>query len=550
MKRYLKMLKPTVLEDVIAMVALYRPGPMDWIPDFIARKHGEKEIKYLHPELEPILKKTYGVVVYQEQVMQIAQKVAGFSLGEADILRKAMGKKVFSLVQKEKQKFIEGCIQKGTTQKVAEKIFSFVEPFAGYGFNRSHAACYGLIGYQTAYLKAYFPAEFMAALLTSDQDNIDRVAIEIAECREMGIEVMRPDINESFEKFAVIETKINGNKKECIRFGLNAIKNVGHTIAKAIVEERKKNGKYTSLTNLIERVRHKDLNKKSIEALAKVGALEKFGERNAIINSVEDILTYNKNYTRLIATNQSSLFASTEIKLPEITLAKTEKASKKDRLAWEKELLGLYISDHPVKEYALYFQKVAVPIRQIGAEHINQNISVGGIIAKIKKIYLKNQKTMMFVTLEDLTSTIEILVFPKILEATESIWQEEKIVLVSGKISNKDDEIKLLADNVKIVNPNELEQFKRIINTQKLNGTYKEKKSEKINQLIITLPTNFSQPTLQQLSTYFAQCNTGKVKIYLIIKGTKMETAYQIKVTQEIISQIRNIVPKAQIATN
>ncbi len=549
MKRYLKMLKPTVLEDVIAMVALYRPGPMDWIPDFIARKHGEKEIKYLHPVLKSILEKTYGVVVYQEQVMQIAQKLAGFSLGEADVLRKAMGKKVFSLVQKEKQKFIEGCIQQGTTQKVAEKVFSFIEPFAGYGFNRSHAACYGLIGYQTAYLKAYFPAEFMAALLTSDQDNIDRVAIEIAECREMNIEVMPPDINESFEKFAVIEDLTNGEKRERIRFGLNAIKNVGHTIAKAIVEERKKNGKYISLTNLIERVRHKDLNKKSIEALAKVGALEKFGERNAIINSVEDILTYNKNYTKLIATNQSSLFASTEIKLPEITLAKTEKASKKDRLAWEKELLGLYISDHPVKEYASYFQKVAVPIKQIETEHINQNITIGGIIAKIKKIYLKNQKAMMFVTLEDLTSTIEILVFPKILEATETTWQEEKIVLVSGKISNKDGEMKLLADSVKIVNQNELTQFKRIATTQKLNGTYKEKKAEKITQLIITLPTNFEQSILQQLSAYFTQCDIGKVKVYLIIEGTKMKTAYQIKVTHKTLSLIKNIVPEAQITT-
>ena len=365
----------------------------------------------------------------------------------------------------------------------------------------------------------------------------------------MNIEVMPPDIKESFEKFAVIEDLTNGEKRERIRFGLNAIKNVGHTIAKAIVEEREKNGKYISLTNLIERVRHKDLNKKSIEALAKVGALEKFGERNAIINSVEDILTYNKNYTKLIATNQSSLFASTEIKLPEITLAKTEKASKKDRLAWEKELLGLYISDHPVKEYASYFQKVAVPIKQIGTEHINQNISIGGIIAKIKKIYLKNQKAMMFVTLEDLTSTIEILVFPKILEATETTWQEEKIVLVSGKISNKDGEMKLLADSVKIVNQNELTQFKRIATTQKLNGTYKEKKTEKITQLIITLPTNFEQSILQQLSAYFTQCDAGKVKVYLIIEGTKMETAYKIKATRKTLSLIKNIVPEAQITT-
>ncbi len=550
MKRYLKLLKPTVLEDIIAMVALYRPGPMDWIPDFIARKHGKKEIKYLHPVLESILGKTYGVVVYQEQVMQIAQKLAGFSLGEADVLRKAMGKKVFALVQKEKQKFIKGCIQQGTTQKNAEKVFSFIEPFAGYGFNRSHAACYGLIGYQTAYLKAYFPAEFMAALLTSDQDNIDRVAIEIAECREMGIEVLPPDINESFEEFAVIEDTTDGNKKERIRFGLNAIKNVGHTIAGAIVEERKKNGKYTSLTNLVERVRHKDLNKKSIEALAKVGALEKFGERNAIINSVEEIIAYNKNYTKLINSNQTSLFANAEIKLPEITLVEIEKASKKDRLTWEKELLGLYISDHPVRKYAEYFKKVAVPIKEIGTEHINQPITVGGIVAKIKKIYLKSQKAMMFVTLEDLTSTIEVLVFPKVLEATETIWQEEKIILVSGKISNKDGEKKLLADTAEIVNSAKLKEFERVATTQKLNGTYEEKKSKRINQLIITLPVNFEQSTLQQLADFFTQCDLGKTKVYLVINNSKMETAYRIKVTTTTLELIRNIVPKAKIATH
>ncbi|PID55393.1 DNA polymerase III subunit alpha, partial [candidate division KSB3 bacterium] len=204
MKRYLKALKPTVLEDIIAMVALYRPGPMEWIPDFIDGKHGTKQITYLHPKLEAILADTYGVAVYQEQVMRIAQDLAGFTLGEADILRKAMGKKIVKLIKEQKIKFVDGCVQQGVKRDVAEKVFSFIEPFAGYGFNRSHAACYGLIGYQTAYLKAHYPAEFMAALMTSDQGNTDRIAIEAAECRDMGIDVLPPDINESFEEFAVI----------------------------------------------------------------------------------------------------------------------------------------------------------------------------------------------------------------------------------------------------------------------------------------------------------------------------------------------------------
>ncbi len=550
MKRYLKLLKPNVIEDIIAMVALYRPGPMDWIPDFIARKHGKKKIKYLHPLLEPILKKTYGVVVYQEQVMQIAQKLAGFSLGEADILRKAMGKKVFALVQKEKHKFIEGCVGKGITKPVAEKVFSFIEPFAGYGFNRSHAACYALIGYQTAYLKAYFPAEFMAALLTSDQDNLDRVAIEITECREMGIEVMPPDINESFERFAVITDKASGKSKERIRFGLNAIKNVGHTVARAIVEEREKNGKYKSLTDFIERVRHKDLNKKSIEALAKVGALEKFGERNALVNSVETILAYSKNYNKLASTNQNSLFEASEIKLPEITLAKVPPASKKDRLSWEKELLGLYISDHPVREYADYFQKVALPIKHINNEHINQNITIGGIVSKVKKIYLKSQKTMLFATIEDLDASLEAIVFPKVLEATESVWTEEKIILVSGKISNKDGELKILVDSAKLVTQKDLDHFERILTTQKKNGNYESKKNISPTKLTITLPPNFNQDILKQLSAYFDKCESGKIKVYLIVENSKLETPYNIKLTDKTISNLKAISPTAQISVS
>jgi len=545
MKRYLKLLKPNVFEDIIAMVALYRPGPMDWIPDFIARKHGEKEIRYLHPFLKPILEKTYGVVVYQEQVMQIAQKLAGFSLGEADVLRKAMGKKVFALIQEEKHKFIEGCINQGIAGHIAEKIFSFIEPFAGYGFNRSHAACYALIGYQTAYLKAHFPTEFMAALLTSDQDNIDRIAVEVSECREMGTEVMAPNVNESFEKFTVI---INPKTKtEKIRFGLNAIKNVGHTVAHAIVKEREENGKYTSLTNFIERVRHKDLNKKSLEALAKVGALLDFGERNAILSSVENILAYSKNYNKLMATNQNSLFDTSEIKMPEITLAQTDRAPKKDCLAWEKELLGLYISDHPVKVYENYFSKVALPIKAINTEHVNQSISIGGIVSKTKKIYLKNQKAMMFVTIEDLDSQMEVLVFPKILESTESIWEEGKIILASGKISNKDGELKLLVDNVKLITQESLNLFSRISATQKKNGNYKNKEEILASKLVITLSSDFNKDILRKLSAYFDRCDLGTMKVYLDINGSKLETPYCVKQTDDLHQALKNIVPTSQV---
>lgn len=579
MKRYLKQLAPNVFEDIIAMVALYRPGPMDWIPDFIARKHGEREIRYLHPALKPILEKTYGVAVYQEQIMQIAQQLAGFSLGEADVLRKAVGKKIFALVQEQKQKFIEGCISQGVAKNVAEKVFSFIEPFAGYGFNRSHAACYALIGYQTAHLKTRFPAAFMAALLTSDQDNIDRVAIEVAECIEMGIKVLPPDVNESFEEFAVIMD----SGKARIRFGLNAIKNVGHTIAHEIVEERKRNGKFKNITDFIERIQHKDLNKKSIEALAKVGALEEMGERNQIIASIEIILAHSKNIQKIKNSNQESLFSAEEISLPEIKMVSAQPAEKKQRLAWEKELLGLYISDHPVKEYIEYLNKMAIRIRDINSAYVGRNINVGGVISKVHKIFLKNQKTMLFVTIEDIDSRMGLLVFPKVLEETGSLWEEEKVILATGKVSDKDGNFKILLDSAKVITPQELEKFKRILATQNINGTnYNNSTNSPVrhpeldprssegshqkyhasdssfrsgetqndgnkSKLIITLPPNFSKEILIKLSAHFDKCQLGSMKVYLNIGSTKLETPYCIKEIDDIEQDLKNIVPEGKI---
>ncbi|MFZ2226689.1 MAG: DNA polymerase III subunit alpha, partial [Candidatus Moraniibacteriota bacterium] len=535
MKRYLKLLEPSVFEDIIAMVALYRPGPMDWIPDFISRKHGHKKIDYLHPKLKNLLEKTYGVVVYQEQVMQIAQALAGFTLGEADVLRKAMGKKIFALIAEQKIKFIEGCVAHGTERKIAEKVFSYIEPFAGYGFNRSHAACYAMIGYETAYLKAHYPAEFMAALLTSDQDDIDRVAIEVTECREMGIEVLPPNVNESFEEFSVILDP--ENKSEEIRFGLNAIKNVGHTVAHEIVEERKRNGRFVSLANFIERVESKDLNKKSIEALAKVGALEDLGERNQIVASIENILAHSKEHQKNRDSKQISLFGASELALPEIQLLPTFPATKKQQLAWEKELIGLYISGHPASEFQAYFEYAGTPIRNIDKNLVGQPISIGGIISKVKKIFLKNQKTMLFATVEDMYSNIEFIVFPKILDETGSIWVEDKAILASGKISDKDGNFKLLVDSVKVVNEVEVENAARIIATRKINGTTvapavppQKKVAEEATQkkdaptasskLTITLPSASNQETLKTLSAHFGKCQPGETKVYLKINGT------------------------------
>ncbi|NCA96327.1 MAG: DNA polymerase III subunit alpha, partial [Methanomicrobia archaeon] len=303
MKRYLRELKPTEFEDIIAMVALYRPGPMEWIPDYISGKHGDKKVSYLHPKLEPILARTYGVAIYQEQVMQISRALAGFTPGEADVLRKAMGKKIPALLAEQKEKFIDGCVKNGIYKELAEKVFSFIEPFAGYGFNRSHAACYAMIGYQTAYLKAHWPVEFMAALLTSDQHDSDRVAIEIEECRHMGIEVCQPDINQSFDSFTVVDEKLVDHPT--IRFGLLAIKNVGEHIAQVIKDERKTNGQYKDMADLLQRVTDKDLNRKSLESLIKAGAFDQWLDRQQLLQNIEVLLKYNKdiNQNRLSGQN-------------------------------------------------------------------------------------------------------------------------------------------------------------------------------------------------------------------------------------------------------
>ncbi|MDX9913332.1 MAG: DNA polymerase III subunit alpha [Candidatus Moranbacteria bacterium] len=543
MKRYLKQLKPTNLEDVIAMVALYRPGPMDWIPDFIDRKHGRKRIEYIHPKLEPILNKTYGVAVYQEQVMQMAQSLAGYSLGGADMLRKAMGKKIPELIQKEKIKFIDGAAANGVNRKDAEKIFAFIEPFAGYGFNRSHAACYALIGYQTAYLKAHYPAEFMAALMTSDQGNIERIAIEVEEAQDIGIAVLPPNVNESFGEFAVIKDETSD--KVNIRFGLKAIKNVGHPVADEIVRERKKNGKYKTLADFLERVVTRDLNKKSIEALAKVGALDDLGERNQIIENIETILSFSKNIQKINNSNQDTLFGTMEIKTPTIELSPTIAATKNQRLHWEKELLGLYVSDHPISEYKYFFEKMTTAISSLDNSMVGKSVHVGGVITKVQRIMTKRKQNMAFVTIEDLRGRIELLIFPNVLESTGAVWQEEKIILADGKLSDKDGSFKLIVDDAKIVNDEEMNKFRRILVTQeKNNHPVKKIKAQKIT---ITIPLTADKSTIGKLSQLFDSCKLGETKIFLFLDGTTMQTNYSLELDSSIIEKIEEIIPKENI---
>ncbi len=448
MKRYLKELKPSNIEDIIAMVALYRPGPMEWIPDYIAGKKGKKKQEYLHPTLEPILEKTYGIAVYQEQLMKIAQELAGFTLGEADVLRKAVGKKIQKLLIEQKEKFIAGCRKNGVSQKVAEKVFEFIEPFAGYGFNRAHAACYALIAYQTAYMKANYPAEFMAALLTADQQNTDRIAIEIEECRGMGIEVLAPDVNESFTSFAVVPQSDAG-RAGTIRFGLLAIKNIGEHIVEYIVQERKRGGAYTSLENFLERIQTKDLNKKSLESLIRSGAMDRFGDRHQMLYNIDKMLSYSKKRNADAQSLQGSLFGSNLLAPAVLTLEPAPGGDPRERLVWEKELLGLYISDHPLKEVYPLVARFVLPCVDAKRLPEGRNAKICGIVSSVKKIYTKKNEAMLFVKVEDLHDALEVIVFPSVLKDSAALWESDKILAVEGKISHKDAEAKLLCSRVK-----------------------------------------------------------------------------------------------------
>jgi DNA polymerase-3 subunit alpha len=506
MKRYLKQLKPTILEDIIAMVALYRPGPMDWIPDFIEGKHGKK-VLYLHPKLEAILADTYGVAVYQEQVMRIAQDLAGFTLGEADLLRKAMGKKIFKLIKEQKIKFVEGCIKNGIDKKIAEKVFAFIEPFAGYGFNRSHAACYALIGYQTAYLKAHYPAEFMAALMTADEGNTDRIAIEASECREMKIEVLPPDVNESFENFAVIYDENDIEKiKPRIRFGLNAIKNVGHNVAHEIVVERERNGKYENLSKFCERINSKDLNKRSIEALAMVGGLNDLANRDHIIANMDTILTFIKELNTSRNTDQGSLFDSSLLSTPTITLKNKPKSDKKQHLDWEKKLLGLYVSDHPASEYAEYLETACTPLSELDEEKADKNLTIGGVTVALSKILLKSGKNMAFATLEDGHSAIECLVFPKLLSETEDLWVDGKALVIKGRLSAKEGEFKFLADSVQEITPEQVYDARRLVATK---NKYQKNKDEK-EKLLKEKELNKEKSTIEKAGSKDKKISNSK----------------------------------------
>ncbi|MEK7624665.1 MAG: DNA polymerase III subunit alpha [Patescibacteria group bacterium] len=445
MRGYLKQLKPTEIEDVIAMVALYRPGPMELIPQYIKRKHGQEKITYLHPRLEPILVKTYGVAVYQEQLMTIARDLAGFSLTEADILRKAVGKKIKSLLQSQAEKMISGMVKNGIEEKTAGKIWQWFEPFAQYGFNKSHAACYALIGYQTAYLKAHYPVEFFSSLLNANSGDIERIAFLIGEARRANIAVFPPDINKSYTEFTP-------ENSDHIRFGLLAVKNIGANIVSIIIDERGRGGPFESLPDFLDRINHRDLNKKSLESLIKSGCLDSFGiERQNALENVEELLKFNSLSKKNKFNNQNSLF-NYQPKLTSLKLKPTENADSKTKLAWEKELLGLYISDHPLKKYLprLSENRVQTIKEATNSGHRDKTrLKIAGVISSVQKILTKAGQPMLFVKIEDLTDNLEVIVFSETLSKSSNLWKENNIIMINGQLSLRNGETKVICNEVR-----------------------------------------------------------------------------------------------------
>ena len=433
MKRYIKELKPSAFEDIIAMVSLYRPGPMQFIESFIRRKHGVEKVAYEHPLMENAFRETYGIPVYQEQVMQVAKDMAGFTGGEADTLRKAMGKKIAELMAKMKSKFIEGSVKNGVKESIATVVFQKLEDFAAYGFNKSHAACYAMIAYRTAYLKAHYPAEFMAALMNSDSGIIDRITIEVEECQRMGLTVMAPDINESFAGFAVVKDTSN------VRWGLSAIKNVGAEIAEEIVRERKRNGPYVDLADFLGRIKSHAFNKKTVEALVKAGALDRFEDRSKLVGNLDVLVMYNKHVQHELARNQTSLFdVGPSIVTQKVELRMVEEVPVSLLMSWEKELLGLYVSSHPAKLFYDHFAPYVTKVSTIPTFEDGAMVKIAGVISVVKQIFTKKKnEPMAFVRVEDPSSSLECVVFPKMFTQVRLKLNPDAMVLIMGKVSQR-----------------------------------------------------------------------------------------------------------------
>jgi DNA polymerase-3 subunit alpha len=482
MRRCLRGLRPNQISDLLAIVALYRPGPMDNIPAFTAAKNGQAPVTYLHPDLEPILSETYGICVYQDQVLQIVREIAGFSWGEADVLRKAMGKKIAALMAEQQDKFLARTVERGYSRDFAEQLWAIIAPFAGYGFPKGHAAAYAVVSYQTAFLKANYPAEYMAAVLTSEAGNADKVAEAVGECRRLGVDVLPPDVNRSGLDF----TLEDGQRGTAIRFGLSGVKNVGHGAIAMLLKARDgaANGPapaaqhptapggqeaasgarpFADLADFCQRVDLRQLNKRAIESLIKAGAMDSLGERAALLAGLDGAMAVGQQDQRARLAGQQSMFellgggadeaAPTHFALPTVA-----PAERRQRLAWEKEMIGLYISEHPLAGIARALRAATTAITSdLSEELAGQTVTLGGFIASQRLLPTKKGDLMAAVELEDLAGSVEVVVFPRTYAAHRDLLKEDQILLVRGKVDTRDDRPKILCESIELFEAGDIE---------------------------------------------------------------------------------------------
>jgi len=528
MRRLARNLKPSRFSDIAAMVALYRPGPMELISEFVQGKLDPEKINYPHADLKPILEETYGIAVYQEQCLQIAHDMAGYTMSEADTLRRAIGKKKRSIMDKEHKKFISGARKKGYTEKIAENVWHFIERFAGYGFNKAHSASYAMIAYQTAYMKANYPVEFMTALLSAESDNTDKIAIELEECRRMGIVVSPPDINKSNVGFAIEKDKDSFEGK-AIRFGLTAIKNVGEAAIGEILKARTSD--FKSLTDFCKRVDTQKVNKKVLESLIQVGALDEFGKRAALLFSLDRIRSAIEETAKKKANGQSSLFDSLEEKTAKDedsdNLPEMEELTKVQLLSLEKSLLGFYLSQTPYSESLKKLNlHITSRIAELHQGNHGEKIELGGVISQIKKVYTKRgNNEMAFFTLENNGDKLEIVVFPKLYAQIKETLITDKVVVVKGKIDWREDKLSVLADSI--------EEFNEA------------KHSSVDKNFTIRISANTPKEVLQKINKLLIE-HKGKDRVTIILSNgiedlKRISLPYTVQYSQELLDELNDI---------
>ncbi len=449
MRHFIKELKPSSFKDIAALVALYRPGPMEHFPTFIRAKHGLEPVRYPDPTLQDILEETYGVIVYQDQVLLIVQALAGYTLGEADIFRKAMGKKIPEVMRKERQKFLQGAGKKGFSEEVASEVFQLIEPFAGYAFNKAHSVSYALIAYQTAYCKANYPVEYMTAVLNTTMDNQTKMSAAVAECRRLGIKVLPPDVDQSGPRFSIEE--------ENIRFGLAAVKNVGVSAVEPILEARAKGGHFISIEDFCQRVDLRRVNKRALESVIKVGALDGLGHRLGLLHSLDRIISLSQQRQQLQERGQTSMFdlwgQSVPVPMPSLEMDSTEVAPR-ERMSWEKELLGVFLSDTGLGEMAQGARSIGAQMcGEIDQDLVGQRLVVAGLVSSVRTLNTRDGRFFIICVLEDISGSIEVSVWSEVYGRTQELWEEGNLVVVSGRVKQRAGEIGISCERAEAYRP-------------------------------------------------------------------------------------------------